>query len=89
MALDPETTDPDIAFALIMSHEVEGLIYEEGPKVKHLFGGIYQIEHTGSDDDLSIGASIVQHIFQGHDLEVWETTQVNPWKYVTTVMGPE
>jgi hypothetical protein len=31
MALDPETTDPDIAFALIMSHEVEGLIYEEGP----------------------------------------------------------
>lgn len=80
-------TDPDIEFGMICNGLVQGLIYDQEVKIHSIFNDIYLVEtSTGSDEDISIGLSVLESFFGSVEIDVWETTKASEYRYATTVV---
>jgi hypothetical protein len=83
-----EDQDPDLVFGLMMNHLVEGTIYDDEVQVRKLLDDIYQIRTNGTNDELSIGATVVINQYE-HPMDaevfVFATTKVNDYRFETTL----
>lgn len=86
--------DPDIAFALVINQCVPPeVLYDYEVRVSQLFPGVWQLETDGSEHQLAEGMAYIMETLELDDndesLLVWESTELNPNRFVTTIVQGE